>query len=114
ADFPHVEDDARYLVALLGAAAAEQERGVNALLYGPPGTGKTEFAKLLSKLAGLELYEVDCLDGDGNSLSGRERYRSLQVSQAFLKGRPRAAILFDEVEDVFPPIGQALDRKSVV
>lgn len=108
ADFPHVEADARYLVALLGAAAAGQERGVNVLLYGPPGTGKTEFAKLVCGLAGLELYEVDCLDADGNSLSGRERYRSLQVSQAFLKGRPRAAILFDEVEDVFPPIGQEL------
>jgi SpoVK/Ycf46/Vps4 family AAA+-type ATPase len=108
ADFPHVEADARYLVALLGAAAAGQERGVNVLLYGPPGTGKTEFAKLACGLAGLELYEVDCLDADGNSLSGRERYRSLQVSQAFLKGRPRAAILFDEVEDVFPPIGQEL------
>lgn len=108
ADFPHVEADARYLVALLGAAAAGQESGINVLLYGPPGTGKTELAKLLSGLAGLELYEVDCLDGDGNSLSGRERYRSLQVSQAFLKGRPRAAVLFDEVEDVFPPIGQEL------
>ncbi len=108
-DFPHVESDARYLTALLKAAVGEigkLEKGINVLLYGPPGTGKTEFAKLISQLSGLELYEVDCLDKDGNSLSGRERYRSLQVSQAFLKGRARAAILFDEVEDVFPPISQ--------
>jgi SpoVK/Ycf46/Vps4 family AAA+-type ATPase len=109
-DFPHVESDARYLTALLQSAVsadtATPEKGINVLLYGPPGTGKTEFAKLISQLSGLELYEVDCLDKDGNSLSGRERYRSLQVSQAFLKGRPRAAILFDEVEDVFPPISQ--------
>jgi SpoVK/Ycf46/Vps4 family AAA+-type ATPase len=104
-DFPHVGDDLRYVVALLEAAAASHEKGINVLLYGPPGTGKTEFAKLLAKRAGLELYEVDCLDKDGNSLSGKERYRSLQVSQAFLKGRSQAAILFDEVEDVFPPIG---------
>ncbi|MGD9942972.1 MAG: AAA family ATPase [Burkholderiaceae bacterium] len=109
ADFPHVGDDARYLVALLQAAAcavagAEPERGINVLVYGPPGTGKTELAKLLAQQADLELYEVDCLDKDGNSLSGKERYRSLQVSQAFLRGRPRAALLFDEVEDVFPPI----------
>ena len=104
ADFPHVGEDTRYLVALLRAAVDGQERGVNVLLYGPPGTGKTEFARLLAQQAGLELYEVDCLDKEGNSLSGKERYRSLQVSQAFLKGRARAALLFDEVEDVFPPV----------
>ncbi len=104
ADFPHVGEDTRYLVALLRAAVDAQERGVNVLLYGPPGTGKTEFAKLIAQQAGLELYEVDCLDKEGNSLSGKERYRSLQVSQAFLKGRARAALLFDEVEDVFPPV----------
>ncbi|WP_204273492.1 hypothetical protein, partial [Stenotrophomonas maltophilia] len=42
------------------------------------------------------------LDKDGNSLTGKDRYRSLQVSQAFLRGRPGAVLLFDEVEDVFP------------
>lgn len=103
-DFPHVEEDARYLSALLDTAGHQQEKGINVLIYGPPGTGKTEFAKLIAQQAGLELYEVDCLDKEGNSLSGKERYRSLQVSQAFLKGRQRAAILFDEVEDVFPPV----------
>ena len=43
-------------------------------------------------------------DRDGNSLSGRDRYRSLQISQVFLKGSADVALLFDEVEDVFPPI----------
>ena len=103
-DFPHVEADARYLTALLKAASDGRERGVNVLIYGPPGTGKTEFAKVLARQAGCELYAVDCLDREGNSLSGKERYRSLQVSQAFLRGRTATAILFDEVEDVFPPI----------
>lgn len=103
-DFPHVEEDARYLTALLQTVGRQHERGVNVLIYGPPGTGKTEFAKLIAQQANLELYEVDCLDKESNSLSGKERYRSLQVSQAFLKGRPQAAILFDEVEDVFPPL----------
>jgi SpoVK/Ycf46/Vps4 family AAA+-type ATPase len=107
-DYPHVDQDARYLIALLRAASAAGERGVNILIYGPPGTGKTEFAKLIAKESGAELYEVDCLDRDGNSLSGRERYRSLQVSQAFLRGRRQAAILFDEVEDVFPPVSEAI------
>ena len=47
---------------------------------------------------------MEYADRDGNSLSGRDRYRSLQISQVFLKGSPAVALLFDEVEDVFPPI----------
>ncbi|WP_420996351.1 AAA family ATPase [Cupriavidus sp. 30B13] len=110
-DYPHVETDARYLSALLSNATSQHACGVNVLIYGPPGTGKTEFARLLAREAGCELYEVDCLDRDGNSLSGKDRYRSLQVSQAFLRGRPRTALLFDEVEDVFP--GSARELTSL-
>jgi SpoVK/Ycf46/Vps4 family AAA+-type ATPase len=102
ADYPHVEDDARYLAALLKTATARNEKGVNVLMYGAPGTGKTEFAKVIAALAGTELYEVECFDREGQSLSGKERYRSLQVSQSFLKGRGNTVLLFDEVEDVFP------------
>ena len=47
---------------------------------------------------------MEYADRDGNSLSGRDRYRSLQISQVFLKGSADVALLFDEVEDVFPPI----------
>lgn len=101
-DYPHVETDARYLTALLENASQQRASGVNILLYGAPGTGKTELARVLARDAGCELYEVDCLDKDGNSLTGKDRYRSLQVSQAFLRGRPGAVLLFDEVEDVFP------------
>ncbi|CAJ0738899.1 ATP-dependent zinc metalloprotease FtsH [Ralstonia edaphis] len=101
-DYPHVETDARYLTALLENASQLRASGVNILLYGAPGTGKTELARVLARDAGCELYEVDCLDKDGNSLTGKDRYRSLQVSQAFLRGRPGAVLLFDEVEDVFP------------
>jgi SpoVK/Ycf46/Vps4 family AAA+-type ATPase len=104
ADFDYVRDDQRVLTALLQSAVTHKEPGVNVLLYGPPGTGKTELAKVAAQAAGLELYEVEYADRDGNSLSGRDRYRSLQISQVFLKGSPRVALLFDEVEDVFPPI----------
>ena len=104
ADFEFVGDDVRVLTALLGNAVAQHEPGVNVLLYGPPGTGKTELAKVAAQTAGLELYEVEYADRDGNSLSGRDRYRSLQISQVFLKGSAKVALLFDEVEDVFPPI----------
>ncbi|MDM0075692.1 ATP-binding protein [Variovorax sp. J2P1-59] len=103
-DFSFVEDDAQMLVTLLRAAVARKEPGVNVLLYGPPGTGKTELAKVVAQAAGLELFEVEYADRDGNSLSGRDRYRSLQIAQVFLKGSEQAALLFDEVEDVFPPI----------
>ncbi|HJV96682.1 MAG TPA: AAA family ATPase [Albitalea sp.] len=104
ADFHFVGDDQKVLTALLRNAVAHKEPGVNVLLYGPPGTGKTELAKVAAQAAGLELYEVEYADRDGNSLSGRDRYRSLQISQVFLKGGSNVALLFDEVEDVFPPV----------
>ncbi|HJV59959.1 MAG TPA: AAA family ATPase [Albitalea sp.] len=104
ADFHYVGDDQKVLTAMLKNAVAHKEPGVNVLLYGPPGTGKTELAKVAAQAAGLELYEVEYADRDGNSLSGRDRYRSLQISQVFLKGGHNVALLFDEVEDVFPPI----------
>jgi len=103
-DFAFVSDDAQMLITLLRAAVARKEPGVNVLLYGPPGTGKTELAKVVTQAAGLDLFEVEYADRDGNSLSGRDRYRSLQIAQVFLKGSAQAALLFDEVEDVFPPI----------
>lgn len=103
-DFHYVGDDQRMMAALLRNAVARKEPGVNILLYGPPGTGKTELAKVAAQAAGLELYEVEYADRDGNSLSGRDRYRSLQISQVFLKGSANVGLLFDEVEDVFPPI----------
>jgi len=103
-DFAFVADDAQVLCALLRNAVDRKEQGVNVLLYGPPGTGKTELAKVVAQAAGLELFEVEYADRDGNSLSGRDRYRSLQIAQVFLKGSAQAALLFDEVEDVFPPI----------
>ena len=104
ADFSFVKEDADVLVSLLRNAVTSKEQGVNVLLYGPPGTGKTELAKVVAQAAGLDLFEVEYADRDGNSLSGRDRYRSLQIAQVFLKGSTHSALLFDEVEDVFPPI----------
>jgi SpoVK/Ycf46/Vps4 family AAA+-type ATPase len=103
-DFHFVDDDVQVLVSLMRNVVERKELGVNVLLYGPPGTGKTELAKVVAQAAGLELFEVEYADRDGNSLSGRDRYRSLQIAQVFLKGAQQASLLFDEVEDVFPPI----------
>ena len=104
ADFEFVADEVAVLSRLLARAVAAQSTGVNVLLYGPPGTGKTELAKVCARQAGLTLYEVEYADRDGHSLSGRDRYRSLQISQVFLKGSHQVALLFDEVEDVFPSL----------
>ncbi len=104
ASFAYVSEEVNTLAALLRHAIARGEQGVNVLLYGPPGTGKTELAKVVAQAAGVELFEVEYADRDGNSLSGRDRYRSLQIAQVFLKGGGTSALLFDEVEDVFPPI----------
>ncbi|TAM39837.1 MAG: ATP-binding protein [Burkholderiaceae bacterium] len=103
-DFSFVQDDVQVLCALLRNAVERKEPGVNVLLYGPPGTGKTELAKVVAQAAGLDLFEVEYADRDGNSLSGRDRYRSLQIAQVFLKGSQQVALLFDEVEDVFPSV----------
>ena len=103
-DFHFVGDEVEVLVNLVRNAVRERVPGVNVLLYGPPGTGKTELAKVVAREAGLDLFEVEYADRDGNSLSGRDRYRSMQIAQVFLKGSQEAALLFDEVEDVFPPI----------
>ncbi|WP_343627826.1 ATP-binding protein [Roseateles sp.] len=102
ADFEFVAEDFSLLAALLRNAVAQAQPGVNVLIYGPPGTGKTELAKVVAREAGLALYEVEYADRDGNALSGRDRYRSLQISQVFLKASRDVALLFDEVEDVFP------------
>ncbi|MDT9000113.1 AAA family ATPase [Paucibacter sp. APW11] len=103
-DFDFVAAELTLLGQLLRNAVARHQAGVNVLVYGPPGTGKTELAKVAARSAGLDLYEVEYADRDGNSLSGRDRYRSLQISQVFLKASANVALLFDEVEDVFPPL----------
>ena len=46
--FAHLGREAEVAAAVLRAALAEQESGVNVLLYGPPGTGKTSFAATLA------------------------------------------------------------------
>jgi len=112
ADFDFVREDAALLCALLRAAVAHQQAGVNLLLYGPPGTGKTELARVVAQAAGLELFEVECADREGHALSGRDRYRSLQIAQVFLQGTARSALLFDEVEDVFPALDTAAGRRG--
>jgi SpoVK/Ycf46/Vps4 family AAA+-type ATPase len=103
-DFSYVQNEVEILSQLLQQSSQNQQEGVNILVYGPPGTGKTELAKVIAQNANLQLFEVEYADRDGNSLSGKDRYRSLQMAQVFLKNNSQVALLFDEVEDVFPTI----------
>lgn len=101
-DFPHATRDASLAVRLLRAAVGANARGINVLVHGAPGTGKTEFVRAVAAAAGAELYDVqaDCVDG---KTDGREaRLGSYQLCQRMLANSPDSAVLFDEIEDVFP------------
>lgn len=101
-DFPHLAANAKLLLDYFSGVTKTHERGANILLYGPPGTGKTEFAKALAAVAGLTLYDIGYDDDDGNPIDGEQRLHSLNFCQRALKGKERAALLFDEIEDVLP------------
>ena len=93
------------LTALLKNAVAQQaSRASTCCCTVRPAPARPSSPRSARKRPGCELYEVEYADRDGNACPGRDRYRSLQISQVFLKGSADVALLFDEVEDVFPPI----------
>lgn len=102
ADFPHFATECDVMVRLLRGARRARARGVNVILYGPPGTGKTELARLLTRIAGFDLFEVRIEDEDGDARVGTARLEALSLSQRMLGGRARTALLMDEAEDAFP------------
>ncbi len=77
-------------------------RAVNILIYGLPGTGKTEMVRTLVADCGAKLFEISTEDEDGDPLSSSKRFSAYQLSQQLLGNTPKAVILFDEIEDVFP------------
>ena len=99
-DYPHVSHAREDVSALLQAALSQRQQGVNVLLYGAPGTGKTEFARLLAKGLGVDLYAVKTRDEDGDPADTDGRMTHYQLAQNFLRDNPKALLLFDEVEDV--------------
>ncbi len=102
ADYAHLGPDVEILRALLANASSSHTSGVNLLIYGPPGSGKTELARLVAKEAGLALFEVSTVDQSGDPRAPAERLPVFQLCQTALKQRPQCAVLFDELEDVFP------------
>lgn len=104
-DFPHLKKDTDLIMCYLSGAKKRGSQGLNILLYGPPGTGKTEYAKALIRALNWRLFEIAHADSDGDPLNPRMRLQSLIFSQRALYNRPDSALLFDEVEDIFPGNG---------
>ncbi|HEX5314036.1 MAG TPA: AAA family ATPase [Gammaproteobacteria bacterium] len=103
ADFEHLDGEFELVERLVPTAVRRRTPGINLLIYGPPGTGKTEFVRALAAKSGLTLWEVGHKDSEGNSASGGERLMQFCLAQALFAEDSRAAILFDEFEDVLVP-----------
>ena len=100
AAFDHLGPEAAVAEAVLRAAVAGRETGVNILLYGPPGTGKTTFAAALAARVGAALRSVTEQDEHGAEPNRTQRVAGLQLAQRLAP--PGASILlFDEAEDIF-------------
>lgn len=99
-DYAHLCSARADASTLLAAALSQRQSGVNVLLYGAPGTGKTEFARLMAKGLGVDLYAVKTRDEDGDPADSDGRLTHYQLAQNFLRENPKALLLFDEVEDV--------------
>jgi SpoVK/Ycf46/Vps4 family AAA+-type ATPase len=80
----------------------QKQSGVNILIYGEPGTGKTELVSVLAKSLGTKLYQVSNEDSDGDSIQSHARICAYQMAQRVLRGKKKALLLFDEIEDIFP------------
>jgi transitional endoplasmic reticulum ATPase len=99
-DFEHAALDRDLIVGVLRGAAEEGARGVNILLYGPPGSGKTELCKVAAAAAGLSLHGAGEETHAGGEADRSTRLADLVFAQRLLVGAEKAAILFDEMEDV--------------
>lgn len=112
ADYPHLDQDRLALGRFLNGSRDQKAQRINLMFYGEPGTGKTEFAKVLAREAGFNLYEVASADKLGGSLNRIERLASLRISLRFLASVKNSLLLFDEIEDIFPNATNSFELSS--
>ncbi len=89
------------IVRMLQGWHRTREKGVNILFYGPTGVGKTEAARVVAKLAGLELFLAGGESEGNESPTVRQRMTSLAMGNTLLRGSG-SVLLFDELEDILP------------
>ena len=102
-DYSYLGKDGDEVIRLLqGVKNGVPIKGLNVLFYGVPGTGKTEAVKAAAQKAGIELYMVGEKGEYGTEPTREDRISSALLAQALLADKKDAAILLDEMNDLFP------------
>lgn len=102
--FSHLALSPETVAGYLAKAAEKGRKGVNVLIHGIPGTGKTEFMRLVAERSKLTPMEVPNSNPDGEARSPAERLRAYRLIQSMFGHQRGGLVLFDEVEDLFPPV----------
>lgn len=102
-DFDHMRGDYQFLRGYLTEVMSRRKRvGVNILIHGRPGTGKTEMVRTLCQDMGIALHDVAIMHANGGIMDRGDRLSAYRLAQIMLMSGRQNAILFDEIEDVFP------------
>jgi len=112
-DFPHLAKDNHVLMRFLAAVRREGLAGVNILLHGQPGVGKTEYVKALAAELGVRLNEVGMSGASGDPFKSRDRMAAYRLNQKIFARDRDVLILFDEIEDIFPPPWMKPENKEI-